>query len=78
MLSRATGEAGSRSSSCSLQQFVDARAELGVALAQCGQFSVGDACAPLQPLADRGLNLVEVAGVNARCLPRLDGRKDLE
>src|ERR1700677_4043853 len=47
-------------------------------LAQSSNLCLADACAPLQPLANRRLKLLKMPGVNARCLPSLDGSENLE
>ena len=61
-----------------LQQFVDSRTELGMVFAQNYDLGIGDARAPLEPLADCRLDSVEVAVVNACGLPSLNGREDLK
>src|SRR5579864_4460740 len=43
-----------------------------------GQFGVAEPGAPLQPFANGWLNLVEMSGMDARRLPRLDRREDFE
>ncbi len=58
------------------EQIVHSRVESGMAPAQRGDFRCRDARAPLEALADVGLDLVEVAGVKARGLPGLNGRED--
>jgi hypothetical protein len=72
------GRAGEQQKLVLSEQFIDACAEIGVALAQSGDLRCGNARSPLKPLANGGLEAVEVAGVQARRLPRLNGRKDLD
>jgi hypothetical protein len=55
------------------KQLIHARTELIVTLAQSGNLIECDPRAPLQPLADRGLEMFEVSLVQDGRLPRLDG-----
>jgi len=60
------------------EKFIDAGTEDRVTLAEGGDFIGGDARAPLEAFADGGLELVEVAGMDAGGFPCLDGGEDLE
>jgi hypothetical protein len=59
------------------EEFADAGAEGLMALAQGGDLGRADTSAPLQALANERLDQLEVAGVDTRCLMRLDSRKDV-
>ena len=60
------------------QEVVHALAEGFVKSAQYLDLRIGDACAPFEAFADGGLELFEVAGVDAGCFPGLNGGEDLE
>src|ERR1700758_150069 len=49
-----------------------------MSLSQSGQFSVGNPRTPLETLTDGWLDFVELSCVNTRCLPSLDGAKNLK
>src|ERR1019366_5244383 len=52
--------------------------ELCMTPEQRGNLKICNLCAPHQPLADRRFEVVEVAGVDVRGFPRLNGRKNFE
>ena len=59
------------------KQLICTRAEFFVPAPQCGNFGLAQAGAPFQAIANRCLEVIEVAGVQPRRLRRLDGCKDL-
>ena len=60
------------------EELVHARAEIGVTLAQRGDFVGLEARAPLQPITNSRLESIEVAGVDLRRLSGLQRRKDFD
>jgi len=60
------------------QQFIHAIAERLASLTQGGEFGSADVRAPFETLANGGLKAVEVTGMDARCLRRLNRGEDIE
>jgi hypothetical protein len=60
------------------EELVHALAEGLVESAQNFYFRIGDARAPFEAFADGGLEMIEVAGVDAGGFPSLNGGEDIE